>query len=142
MYKKILVGFDNSEGSRVALQHAVALAKSMGSEIHAVWVKGSLPHYPETISELKEEGDAANLFQQQIDSYVENLSKEHAISIYSEARVGHPAKTILSVAEEGHFDLIIVGQSGHSGFWSSSLGHTADKISEYAKCSVLIVRQS
>ena len=142
MYRKILVGFDNSEGSRVALQHAVALANSMGAKIHALWVKGSLPHYPETISELKEEGDAANLFQQQVDSHVEQLSKESGLAIQSEARTGNPAKIILAVAEEGRFDLIVVGESGHSRLWGGTLGHVADKISEHAKCSVLIVRQS
>lgn len=142
MFRKILVGFDNSEGSRVALEQAVSLAKSLGAEVHALWVKGSLPHYPETISELKEEGDAANLFQQQIEAYVSNLSREQSVKVYSEARVGHPAKTLLSVAEEGNYDLIVVGETGHSGMWGRSLGHIADKISEHAKCSVLIVRQS
>jgi nucleotide-binding universal stress UspA family protein len=142
MYRKILVGFDNSEGSRAALEQAIHLAKSLGSEVHALWVKGSLPHYPETISELKEEGEAANLFQQQVDSYVEQLSKESGLAIQNEARVGNPAKIILAVAEEGQFDLIVVGESGHSRLWGGTLGHVADKISEHAKCSVLIVRQS
>ena len=141
VFKKILVGFDNSEGSRAALQQAITLAKSIGSEVHALWVKGSLPHYPETISELNEENEAANLFQQQIESYLENLSKEKDIPIQAEARVGHPAKVIIAVAEEGQYDLIVVGERGHSGMWGNLLGHTADKISELAKCSVLIARQ-
>jgi len=44
------------------------------------------------------------------------------------------------VAQEGKFDLILVGHSGLSGVWAKFLGTTAEKVSRHAPCSVLIVR--
>ena len=141
MFKKILVGFDGSEGSKFALQHAARLAKLIGAELCALWVRGSLPHYPETIDEIAEEKIAADSFLQKVTRQIIQISKENGVDIQGDARSGHPAKTILSYAEEGKFDLIVLGNRGHSELWGRFLGHTADKISENAHCSVLIVRK-
>jgi nucleotide-binding universal stress UspA family protein len=35
----------------------------------------------------------------------------------------------------------VVGHSDHSGLWGRLLGDTADRISDHAHCSVLIVKQ-
>jgi len=140
MYKRILVGFDGSEGSKAALHHAARLAKLLGAELWALWVRGSLPHYPETVDEVEEEKEAADSFLQNLTRQIVHISKEHGIEIRGDSRSGHPAKTILSYAEEGKFDLIVLGNRGHSELWGRFLGHTADKISENAHCSVLIVR--
>lgn len=140
MYKKILVGYDGSEGSRTALLHAVSLAKELGSEVWALWVKGSLPHYPETVDEIEEEREAAAAFFQGIAEELRSVSEAHEIEIHGDNRAGHPAQTLLRYAEEGAFDLIVLGHKGHSGLWGRFLGHTTDKVSENAHCSVLIVR--
>ncbi|OGG55431.1 MAG: hypothetical protein A3F84_06030 [Candidatus Handelsmanbacteria bacterium RIFCSPLOWO2_12_FULL_64_10] len=140
MYKKILVGYDGSEGSKTALLHAVSLAKELGSEVWALWVKGSLPHYPETVDEIEEEREAANGFFQRITEDLRSISADQEVEIHEDTRPGHPAQTIANYAEEGAFDLIVLGHKGHSGLWGRFLGHTTDKVSENAHCSVLIVR--
>jgi len=48
---------------------------------------------------------------------------------------------ILSYAEKGEYDLIVLRNRGHSELWGRFLGHTADKISENTQHSVLIVRR-
>jgi nucleotide-binding universal stress UspA family protein len=140
MYKKILVAYDGSEGSRKALGHALFLAKELGSQVSALWVRGSLPHYPETVDEVEEEKEATNKFLQRLITELMNISKEYGIDIQADAKAGHPAKTIVDYARERNFDLIVLGHRGHSGLWGSFLGHTTDKVSENAHCSVLIVR--
>jgi Universal stress protein family len=35
------------------------LAKKLGAELSALWVRGSLPHYPETIDEIDVEEESA-----------------------------------------------------------------------------------
>ena len=141
MYQKILVGYDGSAGSKLALEDALWLARKLGAEIWTLWVRGSLPHYPETVDEVKEERDSANAFMQRLAAEIEAYSKEHEIEIHADSRAGHPSKSILAYAEEGKFDLIVLGNRGHSELWGRFLGHTADKISENAHCSVLIVRK-
>jgi len=141
MYKKLLVGYDGSDGARLALEHALRLAKELNAEVWTLWVRGSLPHYPETVDEVEEEKEAANAFLQKISKDVLTYSRQYGIDVHAESVSGHPAQTILSFAEKGKFDLIVLGNRGHSGLWGRFLGHTADKVSENAHCSVLIVRK-
>ena len=141
MYKKILVGYDGSEGAKLALVDAIDLALTHHAELCALWVRGSLPHYPETVDEVEEEKEAATGFLQKITKEVLAYSKQYAMDIQADSLSGHPAKSILSYAEKGGYDLIVLGNRGHSELWGRFLGHTADKISENAHCSVLIVRK-
>jgi nucleotide-binding universal stress UspA family protein len=141
MYRKMLVGFDGSDGAKLALEHALQLAKELNAEVWTLWIRGSLPHYPETVDEVEEEKEAANAFLQRITKDVLAYSKHYSIDIHAESRSGHPAQTLLAFAEEGKFDLIVLGNRGHSELWGRFLGHTADKVSENAHCSVLIVRK-
>lgn len=140
MYKKILVGYDGSSGAKQALEHALRLAKSAGAEIYALWCRSSLPHLPETVDEVEEVKEAATTFLQKITRELMEYSRQYGIEIHGDSKSGHAAKTIVDYASEGKFDLIVVGHKGHSGLWGNFLGHTSDKISESAHCSVLIVR--
>lgn len=140
MFTKILVAYDGSDGSKRALEQAIKLAKVFNASITALWVRGSLPHYPETIDEVEEEREAATAFIQKITRDITEFSKQYAIEITGETLAGHPAKTIVDYAKQNNVDLIVMGHRGHSGLWGNLLGHTTDKVSENAHCSVLIVR--
>lgn len=140
MYRKILVCYDGSEGSRSALTRAISLAKSSGGEVAALWVRGSLPHYPETVDEIEQEKEATDSYWQKLRREINKIASQEGIEVHAECQFGNPAKTILEYAELGSFDLIVLGHRGHSGLWGRFLGHTADRVSENATCSVLIVR--
>jgi nucleotide-binding universal stress UspA family protein len=140
MYKKIVVGYDGSEGSKAALIQVLCLAKELGSEITALWIRGKLPHYPETIDEVEEEKEATDTFFNKLKEDVAAISREHAIPIECHSASGHQVKGILDYANKVKCDLIVLGHRGHSGIWGNLLGHTAQKVSENAHCSVLIVR--
>ncbi len=142
MYKKILVGYDGSEGSKIALTTAAELAKRIGAQLKAIWIKSKLPHYPETISEISEEQAAADSFLEGLKKDVLEYSLKYGIEIDFFAVAGNPAKVIVSNAKEQNFDLIVLSNQGHSSLWGTSLGHTADRVSEHAHCSVLLVRES
>ena len=140
MFKKILVACDNSEGSNVALKHAFILAKKLDAKLTAVWVRGSLPHYPETIDEVEEEEDSAWNFFQAVESRVSSASAHYDWPAKVEMLKGHPAGQIVEHAQKGAFDLVVLGSRGHSRLWGQLLGHTADRVTEQAHCSVLVVR--
>ncbi|MBS7270746.1 MAG: universal stress protein, partial [Candidatus Freyarchaeota archaeon] len=53
---------------------------------------------------------------------------------------GNVSETILTIAEEEGYDLIIVGCRGLGNIKRFILGSVSDKISKHANCSVLIVR--
>jgi nucleotide-binding universal stress UspA family protein len=141
MYKKVLVAYDGSAGAEPALRRAATLAQLNGASLTMVWVRPPLPHHALGFNQDKEENIAA-------DEYFENL-KQRALAMAEAQHVpmecvslyGDAAHEIVQFAEMRHFDLIVVGQAGHSDIISRILGQTADRISETAKCDVLIVRR-
>ena len=140
MYRKILVGYDGSDGSKAALDHAVVLAQKLGAKLIALWTQGSLPHYPETVAEVQEESDSGKAFFRKICHHATTVAKKKGVRLLCEHIEGHPARSLVKYAKDKKCDLIVLGHSGHSRLWGHLLGHTADRVSEYASCSVLIVR--
>ncbi len=56
-------------------------------------------------------------------------------------RVGQPAEEIIREAEEGHYDLVIVGQRQHHDLVSRFLlGSTAERVVAHAPCPVAIAK--
>ncbi|MBI3851564.1 MAG: universal stress protein [Verrucomicrobia bacterium] len=141
MFRKILVGYDGSKGGKAALQRAAVIAKEFTAEITALWVREPLPRYSDLPGEYEEESEAADEYFQARQKEVQGVAVQHGINIPCETRRGHPAKTIVKFADDGRYDLIVIGHSDHSELWGRLLGDTADRISDHAHCSVLIVKQ-
>lgn len=141
MFKKILVGYDGSKGGKAALERAAALAREGKAQLTALWVRQPLPRHADLPGEPEGEAEAAQDYFEARKREVEEVAKQFGISITCECRAGHPAKVIVNFAKEGGYDLIVVGHSDHSELWGRLLGDTADRISDHAHCSVLIVKQ-
>jgi len=130
MYHKILLAYDGSEGALRGLKAGIRLAKVHHAERCALTVKEKLPPI--------EEKDFADQTYGRILKWAEGLAMGEGVDLQTLVRPGHPAKTIVEVAKEGKFDLILVGNSRLSQAWRF-LGTTAEKVSRHAHCSVLIV---
>jgi nucleotide-binding universal stress UspA family protein len=141
IYKKILVGYDGSKGGRAALEQAAMAAKHSDAQLTALWVREPLPRHSDLPGEFEGEQEGADEYFKARQTEVAEVAARLGISIGCETRRGHPAKTIVSLAKEGNYDLIVVGHSDHSELWGRLLGDTADRVSDHAHCSVLIVKQ-
>jgi nucleotide-binding universal stress UspA family protein len=137
MFKKILVAYDGSEGAKKALEAGIKLAQLHQAELLVLAVQEEMPrtHIDTAFAET-----AFRQHLEQILAEAQTRSQEAGVQAKTDMRLGHPAKTIVAVAEEGKFDLILVGHSGLSGVWGRFLGSTAEKLSRHAPCSVLMVR--
>lgn len=140
MYRRILVAYDGSPGARAALRQGVALAQALGAELSSISVEEHLPHYAASISEVK----AA---KEEIDAYFSRLTKEardlagiEGVELDTLIRQGHEVETIITVAKEGAFDLLIVGYHGHSAILERVMGSTAQSLVRLAPCSVLLAK--
>lgn len=141
MYKQILVGLDGSEASWKALGSALELAKlNPGSEVCAVSVEEHLPRMPEVLDELAEERERENAIFAPIQAQAVSRAAEVGVVLRVKTMAGHAAQTIVRLAEQDQFDLVVIGHSGRSGVWGTFLGGTADKIVRHANCTVLVVR--
>ena len=140
MFRKILLAYDGSEGANRALEVGIGLAKIHGAELWALAVQEKLPRFSGTIDEVQEEKQFADEQYGKLLEAAKVKAKEAGIELKTLMRPGHPAQTIVAVAKEGKFDLVLVGHTGLSGVWAAFLGTTAEKVSRHAPCSVLIVR--
>jgi nucleotide-binding universal stress UspA family protein len=140
MFQNILVGYDGSKGGKAALRRAAGMAKESNARLSAIWVREPLPRHSDLPGEFEGEAEAADEYFKERQKEIAEVAREQGIQISCETRRGHPAKTIVKLADEGGYDLIVVGHSDHSELWGRLLGDTADRITDHAHCSVLIVK--
>ena len=140
MFKKILVGYDGSKGGKAALKGAAEIAEKFEAWVNALWVREPLPRHSDLPGEFEEESAAADEYYQARQKEVAEVAEQYGMSINCEAQQGHPAKVLVEYAQKHGYDLIVIGHSDHSELWGRLLGDTADRISDHAHCSVLIVK--
>jgi nucleotide-binding universal stress UspA family protein len=72
------------------------------------------------------------------------LSQLHGRDIPVEPRsvLGHPAQTIVEIAEKEEFDLVVVGCKGHSKLAKILLGSVSDYVVGHCICPVMVVKDT
>lgn len=136
---KVLVATDGSEHSLKALKRAMELAEKEGAEITLISVayfsKEDLDEIPLNVQEKLEKQAAVALKK------AKALFEEKGIKVEAVLEAGYvPANNIISKAEAGKFDLILLGSTGQSGFKRLLIGSTAAKVVANAPCSVAVIR--
>jgi nucleotide-binding universal stress UspA family protein len=138
--KRVLVAYDFSDYSELALNSALSLAQEYQSDLHLLHV---LPRF--TLQEpeiswypLGNEGPyhkAARRLQRAVPAEAHLwCSVKHAVS------EGQPYREILNYAERNQIDLICLGAHG-AGFGMLTLfGSNVDRVLRQAPCPVLVAR--
>lgn len=140
MYRKILVGFDGSDGAKAAMRHAIELARTFDAELWSLSVIET-PHWATaTVGEIDEQRRLLEQELERLQQLACQQAAEYGIDLHAVTRMGHPAQLLVQEAQRGNFDLLVIGHSGRSGVWGVFLGTTADKVVRHAPCSVLVVR--
>ena len=100
--------------------------------------------YSEEDKEHSEVGVLEKELVREGESIVEqarDLLLPHRLSISTRLDEGIPADEILSEAERGQYDLVVVGAAGGRDLKHRMLGSVSFKIAWNAPCSVLIARE-
>lgn len=138
-FEKILVAIDGSECSDHAFAKALELAALANARLTALAVEGPLPAYAATVGEVDEVKREKDSFFRTLATAARVRGEQAGVEIEVEVRPGHPAELIARVAEDGAYDLIVLGHRGHF-VRDRLLGSTADRVAESAHCPVMIVR--
>lgn len=149
MYRRILVAFDGSHGSHMALGHALALAREQHASVRVVHAIESL-HYLVSLS-----GgypfDAGGLIEslRQEGTWVLNAAKDKAqsagVAVETALLEGtNPTERIahllLREARRWDADLVVLGTHGRRGLDRLMLGSVAEALVRAATVPVLLVR--
>jgi nucleotide-binding universal stress UspA family protein len=138
-FERILVAIDGSECSDRAFGKALELAALTHAQLTALAVEGPLPAYAATLGEVDEVRREKDAFFRSLATEARRRGRSAGIEVGIEVRPGHAAEVISRVAEEGEFDLIVLGRRGHF-VRDRLLGSTADRVAEHSPCPVMIVR--
>jgi nucleotide-binding universal stress UspA family protein len=89
--------------------------------------------YQSSIKEFRKMHEAV------LSSATERATKlKPALKITAELKEGDASSQIVETAENGEFDLIIIGHRGDSKIKELFLGSTSERVAHRAKCAVLI----
>lgn len=140
--KKILVPIDGSEFSRKAMEKAKELGSPLNSEITILNVIRPMYDYKSVHNkEFHKEGERLLLRESNLlleDSVA--FFEDYPGKIESLYKRGDPVDEIVKYAEEGNFDLVIMGSRGLGAFSRTLLGSISDKVIHHINTSVLIVK--
>lgn len=141
-FKRILVAYDFSGDSELALTHGLSLAQEFQSELHLIHVLA--PPSPKAIPP-----EAATVVANSENAFLAAATRlSNAVPVethlWSDVKQvvsqGLPYREVLTYAGENNIDLICVGASGAGfGLWAL-FGSNADRILRQAACPVLIAR--
>jgi nucleotide-binding universal stress UspA family protein len=143
MYKKLFVADDGSEPSGAALREAIKLARSVGAELHIVFVVFHPKTFGHPIVNLAAVEDALRAEGQTILDRAVAQAREAGVAAATdmvEATREPIATTLLAAAANAHADLIVMGTHGRSGIGRAVLGSVAESLLRAAKLPVLLVR--
>lgn len=135
--KTIIVGYDNTDPARRALERAADLAAAFGSHLIVTSVVPVVTSAaPRSIGTDPEGGEGEHTAQ--LAAAKAFLTSRSIEADYIEA-LGHPAESIVEAAVERGADLIVVG-TREPGFAQRLLGNSvSDAVAHRAHCDVLIV---
>lgn len=143
---KIMVATDGSEYSLKTIDFAVKTAASLNAEVTVLYaigdvnskLKGVYRISPDILEMLKEnlEKEADEVLEKAADKF-----RKSSLEVKTMKGTGHPADVICNLAEEGKFDLVIIGRSGLGGVKSFFLGSVSNRVAQSIKTNLLIVKQ-
>jgi len=142
-FRRILVPVDFSELSALALQTAAALSRVYEAPLSLVYVYESMALAVPEGYRLFTEGQLNRMFDEfQRGLAQQKQAAEAAGALQVETRLlhGFVAREIVAFAEEGAFDLIVMGTHGLRGLAHAWLGSIAERVVRLAPCPVLTVR--
>ena len=138
MYEKILVTLDGSGLSEVALPYAEQLAGRLGSEILLLMITEPAEAQDYHHHQLYLQKIIKNM-KSRTQKYLEETGSNE-IRVNSLIRVGYPAEEIVSYADKGGLELIVMATHGRSGISRWALGSVADKVVRATRQPVALIR--
>jgi nucleotide-binding universal stress UspA family protein len=139
VFTRMVVCYDGSASSKKALHVAVLLAQEQGAKLCCLTIAEGLPAYAGTIDEFQDVKEERDTYYTEIRADAQRSAAEHGLAPATRIEAGQPVQTIVRVAHDGGYNLVVMGHTGHSSLWGTLMGTTAEKVTRHVTCSVLVV---
>lgn len=141
--RKILIPIDFSEASRRAMRYGLEFARDLGAEatlLHAYALPNAV--LPDGSVILADAQLLASVVDE-VDRLMRSALEEAALfdaPVSSQTVQGDAAKEIVRVADEGGYDLIVMGTHGRTGVRRLVMGSVAEKVVRTSNVPVITAR--
>ena len=146
MVKKILVALDGSKASDNAVSFALDLANNLLADVELLTVVPPvfLPSYSIYVLKSDAISECAKNLEMSFRGILSKAQQEvrkrnPRINVSTRFEKGEPSEKIVEVANQGGFELIIIGSRGLGGR-VSTLGSVSARVVDKSSCPVLIVK--
>lgn len=143
---KILVPVDYSEHSRVVLRYALDLAGKLGAEITAAHVWETKPNVPPNLKVKTPDGrttTAGELIREEalgaMEQFLRSMNLPPSVEVSHCILSGAAADAIVKKAEQGGYEMVIMGTQSRKGIGRFVLGSVAERVIKTASMPVLAV---
>ncbi len=135
-HRPILVGFDGSDRSLIALDWALDEAVLRGLPVHVITSRGlPLAAAPGLIEpSLFPEDEAEKIVE---EARAHAAERSPGVRVTTSTDVGSPAAVLLRYSKQA--SAIVVGRGPHSAIGEAILGSTSAQVTAHASCPVIIV---
>ena len=110
--KKIVLGYDDSDAAKRALERAAELTKAFGAELIVTSIAPIMTNIGRSAGPV-DPTDTPSEHVEELKHAQTYLERQGVTADYL-AGLGHPAETIAELAKEREADLIVVGRHHHS----------------------------
>lgn len=144
--KRVLVAVDGSENSLRALEFALDLQKMccdlqltalyVGPSIYGMFPDSGLSSWirqKDLDQEIEEKA-------QKISEKIDEIAGRYGLSVEKAISRGDVGAAICKFAEEGEYDLVVVGTRGYGEVKSIVIGSVSHKVLHICQCPVVVVK--
>lgn len=149
--QRILACVDLSEYSKLTMDYAVGLARSLMTDVTVLNVinirdveaiRTVSIHFPQDIDIEQYVERTKQQRMHQLEAMIDKDFSSDKKRIHTVIKTGIPFKTIMETIDEENFDLVVIGNKGRGNIAGTLFGSNAEKILRHSKVPVLSVRKN
>jgi nucleotide-binding universal stress UspA family protein len=131
----LVVGFDGTDGARIALAHALALAGDLGAAVVVIFAFDP----PRWGAETKDLDEAVAEHGRTVLERATHQAAAAGVEITTEIRAADPAPALIAAAEEHGARYIVVGSNGERPLKSALVGATPTRLLHLSATPIVVV---
>jgi nucleotide-binding universal stress UspA family protein len=137
----LVVGYDRSDLAKLALAHALAVARGAAQAKVLVTEILSIPAPARgEVLAFSNEQTMVEVHRVGLLSDLKDFPTPEHVSLVPAVRYGEPARELCDIATEEDADFIFMGTHGRKGLEHFVVGSVAERVVQKAPCSVIVVR--
>lgn len=136
MYKKIVIPVDLAHQDKAGVM--IDAARCLAADDAKVIMTNIVEEFPSYVAAELPDKYVTQSKDVAIDT-LKHIAQSAGFDVEIDVRVGHPAKSILAVAENNDADAIVIA-SHRPGLQDYLLGSTAARVVRHATCTVVVIR--